>query len=79
MGKRVRKTRRNPISHLSPDDPYRPADASYGDVCYFFENGWEERLTQAAEEPFREYLKRNPPKKKTDEEKGSTPEGDPYL
>ena len=48
-------------------------------VCYFFENGWEERLTQAAEEPFREYLKRNPPKKKTDEEKGSAPEGDPYL
>ena len=49
------------------------------EVCYFFENGWEERLTQAAEEPFREYLKRNPPKKKTDEEKGSAPEGDPYL
>ena len=49
------------------------------DVCYFFENGWEERLTKAAEEPFREYLKRNPPKKKTDEEKGSAPEGDPYL
>ncbi len=49
------------------------------DVCYFFENGWEERLTKAAEEPFREYLKRNPPKKKTDEEKRSAPEGDPYL
>ena len=26
-----------------------------------------------------EYLKRNPPKKKTDEEKSSAPEGDPYL
>jgi hypothetical protein len=49
------------------------------DVCYFFENGWEERLTKAAEEPFREYLKRNPPKKKTDEEKSSAPEGAPYL
>jgi hypothetical protein len=29
-------------------------------VCYFFENGWEERITKAAEEPFREYLKRHP-------------------
>lgn len=32
------------------------------DVCYFFENGWEERLTRAAEKPFADYLKRNPPK-----------------
>lgn len=40
-------------------------DDYYGidpDVCYFFENGWEERMTKAAEEPFKEYLKRNPPK-----------------
>ena len=34
-------------------------------LCYFFENGWEERITRAAEEPFKAYLKRNPPKKRT--------------
>ena len=33
-------------------------------VCYFFENGWEERITKAAEGPFAEYLKRNPPLEK---------------
>ena len=33
-------------------------------LCRFFENGWEERLTKAAEEPFAAYLKRNPPKEK---------------
>ena len=49
------------------------------DVCYFFENGWEERITRAAEEPFREYLKRNPPKKKNDEETQPVQDEDPYL
>ncbi len=33
-------------------------------VCYFFENGWEKRIAKAAEVPFAEYLKRNPPKEK---------------
>lgn len=31
-------------------------------LCYFFENGWEERIRKAAEEPFKAYLERNPPK-----------------
>ena len=35
-------------------------------LCYFHKNGWEERLTKAAEEPFAAYLKRNPPKKKAE-------------
>lgn len=41
-------------------------DDYYGidkNLCYFYENGWEERLTRAAEGPFHEYLKRNPPMK----------------
>ncbi len=58
------------------------ADDYYGideDVCYFFENGWEERITRAAEEPFREYLKRNPPKKKNGGGPDAMQEEDPYL
>ncbi len=46
-------------------------DDYYGideNLCFFFENGWEERLTKAAEEPFREYLKRNPPREETEGE-----------
>ena len=62
-------------SVLMQGDDYYGIDE---DVCYFFENGWEERLARAAEEPFREYLKRNPPKK-NDGETRSTLEGDPYL
>ena len=39
------------------------------DVCYFFENGWEERLTKAAEKPFEEYLRRHPEIQKNRHEK----------
>jgi len=38
-------------------------DDYYGideELCYFYENGWEERLTKAAEKPFESYLKRHP-------------------
>ena len=58
------------------------SDDYYGidkEVCYFFENGWEERITKAAEEPFREYLKRNPPKEKADRVIRIEQEEDPYL
>ncbi len=44
-------------------------DDYYGidrEVCDFFEKGYDERIRKAAEGPFREYLKRNPPKEKTD-------------
>ena len=51
------------------------------DVCYFFENGWEERIAKAAEGPFRAYLKRNPPTKRDDGERQDCDgyDGDPYL
>ena len=42
---------------LMQDDDYYGIDEN---LCYFYENGWEERITKAAEEPFREYLKRHP-------------------
>ena len=48
-------------SVLMQSDDYYGIDE---DLCYFFENGWEERLTKAAEEPFAAYLKRNPPKRR---------------
>ena len=63
-------------SVLMQGDDYYGIDEN---VCYFFENGWEERITRAAEEPFREYLKRNPSKKKKDGETSSVQDGDPYL
>ena len=50
-------------SVLMQGDDYYGIDES---LCYFYENGWEERLTKAAEEPFRAYLERNPPKKSPD-------------
>ena len=34
------------------------------DNCFFFENGWEERLTAAVRPAFEEYIKRCPPKKR---------------
>ena len=43
---------------LSGDD-YYGIDPN---VCEFFEMGYDERIRKAAEEPFREYLKRNPPR-----------------
>ena len=46
-------------SVLMQGDDYYAVDE---EVCSFFEGGWDERLTKAAEGPFREYLKRNPPK-----------------
>ena len=30
-------------------------------ACYFFKNGWEERIRAAAQPAFDEYIKRNPP------------------
>lgn len=46
-------------SVLMQGDDYYGVDE---DLCRFFKNGWEERLTRAIEEPFRRYLQRNPPK-----------------
>jgi len=48
-------------SVLMQGDDYYGIDEN---LCYFFENGWEDRLTSAIEEPFRMYLQRNPPKKR---------------
>ena len=62
-------------SVLAATDDYYGIDE---DVCYFFENGWEERIAKAAEGPFRAYLKRNPPRKRDGEERQSY-DGDPYL
>lgn len=45
---------------LKSDNYYAPNEEN----CYFFENGWEERLTAAAQPAFEEYIKRCPPKKK---------------
>jgi hypothetical protein len=57
-------------------------DDHYGvdkNLCHFFENGWEERITRAAEGPFHEYLRRNPPREKAGHEEGRAFDGDPYL
>ena len=62
-------------SALMQGDDYYGIDKK---LCYFFENGWEERITKAAEEPFREYLKRNP-SKNTERKEVSEQEEDPYL
>ena len=40
-------------------------DNYYGvdpDACYFFKNGWEERIRAAAQPAFDEYIRRNPPR-----------------
>ncbi len=50
-------------SVLMQGDDYYGIDEK---LCEFYENGWEERLTKAAEEPFAAYLKRNPPKNKAE-------------
>ena len=47
-------------------DNYYAADP---ENCYFFENGWEERITAAAQPAFEAYIKRCPPKKHDDSEK----------
>lgn len=53
-------------------------DNYYGvdpDICWFFEHDGEARITAAAQKPFEEYIKRNPPKKK-DEDKSEDPAGE---
>ena len=40
---------------IQSDNYYAPDEEN----CYFFENGWEERITEAAGESFKEYLKRS--------------------
>ena len=45
------------VAILEGDDYYAPSEEN----CYFFENGWEERITAAAEEPFADYIRRCPP------------------
>ena len=44
-------------SALMEDGNYYGADPA---ACYFFENGWEKRITDAAQGPYEEYLRRNP-------------------
>ena len=46
-------------SVLMQGDDYYGIDE---EVCYFFENGWEERLSKAARDSFEAFIKRNPPK-----------------
>ena len=41
------------------DNYYAPDEEN----CFFFENGWEERITAAAKPAFEEYIKRCPPRK----------------
>ena len=45
-------------SALLAGDNYYGVDP---DACYFFKNGWEERIRAAAQPAFDEYIKRNPP------------------
>ncbi len=50
------------------------------DICWFFEHDGEERITAAAQAPFAEYIKRNPPverKKSGDKEAVTTAEDCP--
>ena len=55
-------------------------DDYYGidpEVCNFFESGYDERIKKAAEEPFKEYLKRNPPREDKDRSLQEPPENCP--
>ena len=45
-------------SALMSGDNYYGADPG---ACYFFKNGWEERIRAAAQPAFDSYIKRNPP------------------
>ncbi|MBQ9251292.1 MAG: radical SAM protein [Clostridia bacterium] len=50
-------------------------DNYYGvdpDLCAFFENGWDQRIRDAAQPAFEAYLKRNPPVKGNQADKGSS-------
>ena len=55
-------------SVLMQGDDYLGFDT---ELCWFFENGGEERITVAAKGPFEEYIKRNPPKEKPEQRKES--------
>ena len=49
-------------------------DDYYGidkDLCYFYENGWEERLTKVADKPFAAYLERHPEIRESSGEKSN--------
>lgn len=52
-------------SALMAGDNYYGVDP---EICWFFENDGEMRITKAAEKAFEDYIRRNPPKKKQDEE-----------
>ena len=54
---------------LLEKDDYRGIDE---EICYFFENGWEERFGKAAEEPFKAYLERNGIKQDNKEKERTT-------
>ena len=45
-------------SALMAGDNYYGVDPG---VCYFFKNGWEERIRAVAQPAFEKYLRRNPP------------------
>ena len=53
---------------LHSDNYYSPDPEN----CFFFENGWEERITAAAQPAFEEYIKRCPPKKKENKDDEKT-------
>ncbi len=46
-------------------DNYCAADE---ENCFFFENGWEARITAAARDAFEAYLNRCPPRKREGED-----------
>ena len=58
---------------MKSDNYYAPDE----ETCYFFENGWEERITAAAQPAFEEYIKRCPPEKRDDSEKSGEPDAPP--
>lgn len=50
-------------------------DSYYGvdpEACYFFKNGWEERINKVAQPAYEEYIKRNPKKTAEESEKNDT-------
>ncbi|MBR5337173.1 MAG: radical SAM protein [Lachnospiraceae bacterium] len=56
-------------SALMAGDDYYGIDEG---LCWFFENDGEERIRKAAEGPFAEYIKRNPPREKEKKEDGES-------
>ena len=56
---------------IESGDFYAPVE----EACYFFENGWEERIAAAAGRPFEDYCRRHPPiRAKKQEKDGKTQE-----